>query len=68
MVKFKSQMRSQLNDKKIWKVFQVLPLLMSIKELYQTLPQANGDILDLVVYVGFIYQLKRSFFGKFKDE
>ena len=43
--------------KKYGKFFWVLPLLMSIRELYQILSKTNGDILDLFMFIGFIDDL-----------
>ena len=40
--------------KKYGKFFWVLPLLISMRELYQIMTQTNGDILDLIMYLGFI--------------
>ena len=54
--------------KKYGKFFWVLPLLMSIRELYQILSQTNGDILDLVMFIGFTYWFWGISVGKFKDE
>ena len=54
--------------KKYGKFFWVLPLLMSIRELYQILSQANGDILDLVMFIGFTYWFWGISVGKFKDK
>ena len=54
--------------KKYGKFFWVLPLLMSMRELYQILSQTNGDILDLIMYLGFIYWFWGISVGKFKDK
>ena len=51
--------------KKYGKFFWVLPLLMSIRELYQILSQTNGDILDLVMFIGFTYWFWGISVGKF---
>ena len=54
--------------KKYGKFFWVLPLLMSIRELYQILSQTNGDILDIVMFIGFTYWFWGISVGKFKEE
>lgn len=48
--------------------FWVLPLLMSIRELYQILSQTNGDILELVMFIGFTFWFWGIYVGKFKGE
>ena len=56
------------NDKKVWKVFLVLPLLFSIWELYQMLYTTKGDIFDFILMVGMIYWFWGMSIGKFKIE
>ena len=41
--------------KKYGKYFWVLPLLFSFRELYQILYETKGDILDLIMFIGFTY-------------
>ena len=54
--------------KKYGKYFWVLPLLFSFRELYQILYETKGDILDLIMFIGFTYYFWGLSVGKFKDE
>tara|TARA_B100000945_G_C20281486_1_gene548841 strand:+ start:439 stop:621 length:183 start_codon:yes stop_codon:yes gene_type:complete len=50
---------------KYGKYFWVLPLLFSIRELYQVFYTAKGDILDFVLMVGMTYWFWGMSVGKF---
>mgnify|MGYP001178556234 FL=1 len=54
--------------KKYGKYFWVLPLLFSFRELYQILYETKGDILDLIMFIGFTYYFWGMSVGKFKGE
>ena len=54
--------------KKYGKYFWVLPLLFSFRELYQVLYETKGDILDLIMFIGFTYYFWGMSVGKFKGE
>ena len=57
------------NDKKVCKVFWVLPLLFSFRELYQMLYETTkGDIADLLMFIGFTYYFLGTSVGKFMGE
>ena len=57
------------NDKKVWKVFWVLPLSFFFRELYQILyEKTKGDIADLLMFIGFTYYFWRTSVGKFMGE
>mgnify|MGYP004389600917 CR=1 FL=1 len=53
---------------KYGRYFWVLPLLVSIRELYQVLYTTKGDILDLLIMVGMTYWFWGMSVGKFKVE
>ena len=52
--------------KKYGKYFWVLPLLFSIRELYQMLYTTKGDIFDFILMVGMTYWFWGMSIGKFK--
>tara|TARA_B100000214_G_scaffold354936_1_gene312242 strand:- start:616 stop:786 length:171 start_codon:yes stop_codon:yes gene_type:complete len=54
--------------KKYGRYFWVLPLLVSIRELYQVLYTTKGDILDFLIMVGMAYWFWGMSVGKFKVE
>ena len=54
--------------KKYGKYFWILPLLFSFRELYQILYETKGDILDLIMFIGFTYYFWGMSVGKFKGE
>ena len=54
--------------KKYGKYFWVLPLLFSIRELYQMLYTTKGDIFDFILMVGMTYWFWGMSIGKFKIE
>ena len=51
--------------KKYGRYFWVLPLLVSIRELYQVLYTTKGDILDFLIMVGMAYWFWGMSVGKF---
>ena len=56
------------NEKKCEKYFWVLPLLFSIRELYQMFYTTKGDIFDFILMVGMTYWFWGMSAGKFKIE
>ena len=54
--------------KKYGTYFWVLPLLFSFRELYQILYATEGDIPDLIMFIGFTYYFWGMSVGKFKSE
>ena len=53
---------------KYGKYFWVLPLLFSIKELYQVLYTTKGDILDFLLTTGMTYWFWGMSVGKFSHK
>ena len=53
---------------KYGKYFWVLPLLFSIKELYQVLYTTKGDILDFLMMTGMTYWFRGMSVGKFSHK
>ena len=54
--------------KKYGKYFWILPLLFSVRELYQMMYTAKGDIFDFILMVGMTYWFWGMSIGKFKIE